>query len=372
MTLEDQAKLSLMMERFVHPNSPFSEQVYVEKEVETAEGKVKRKKISYFPVRKGMCKHKPQHSRRDCPDVTDDVFTNKHLLMHLQGKKTFAPYQISRDDKVKWVCFDVDAYDAPTDEIQAKTVSVVRKVQRMVGPHHCLVEQSGSKGYHIWVFFDQPIPTNYAFAFGHKVVGDVGIDSRLNVEVYPKQQTNTVLGNTVKLPLGIHQKTQERCFFVTSKFVPHEDQWEALASVRTVPWSWVEQNINPTPINSTKEKGEKYVPLCLTDILDRGCGEGMRDEAAFRLACYFRDRGLNEDYASLVLHAWNKHNQPPLEAMDLDNKIDSAYTKDYPYRPCLLPQFDGHCRSKCSFFNGKVQRRWFIPDKSPVGTISRD
>jgi hypothetical protein len=106
--------------------------------------------------------------------------------------------------------------------------------------------------------------------------------------------------------------------------------------------------------------------------MEQGCSEGMRDEAAFRIACYFREKEIPQKLAETSMDTWNRQNQPPLEDDDLNVKIESAYSADYPYRPCHLPAFDSSCHSACAFFERKVQNRWFSKDTSPIGVISRD
>jgi len=277
---------------------------------------------------------------------------------------------------VKWICLDLDSYsDVTEEEIQAKTLEVGKAVYKRLGAGSFLVEHSGSKGYHIWIFFTEAIDVGYAFALGHELTNGIPSDGKINIEVYPKQQSNKVFGNTVKIPLGVHQKTGNRCMFVKGDFTEHEDQWKVLSEVKTVDPEWVKKNVKKVEtvsVDNRQGQYKKYTAACLTEIMEEGCSEGVRDEAAFRIASYFHDRDIPDYMAKDAMQSWNELNEPPLDEETLDLKIESAYRSSYPWRPCHLPVFDKHCHSSCVFFERKVEKRWFKKDESPVGKISRD
>lgn len=376
--MDTKQKLQLMMDRFSHPNSRFAEQVYYDKDHMREDGTVKKAGTYFFPVRKGDCYHTPKHKQKDCPDIRDIPFTTKYLRQHLIGTKTFAPYQISDESTVKWICFDIDAYDGvDVETIQGIAIALMRQIIKMFGVNHALVEKSGSKGYHVWLFFSLPVVVEKAFALGHMIKNEVQTPENINIEVYPKQRSNKVFGNTVKIPLGIHQKTGDRCLFVNGKFEPHADQWEVLTNVETVDAQWVDENVKVVePVHKTRTNSDgtrsRYTPQCLAEIMEQGCSEGIRDAAAFRIAAYFNDKDMPEYMAEHAMTAWNKLNNPPLEDEELTTKIASGYSREYSWKPCSDQGFDPFCHSSCAFFQRKVEARWFTPNVSPVGQISRD
>lgn len=351
-----------MKDLFVHPQSFFAEQVY-----EASQG------VVFYPQRQGTCTHIPKHRARDCPNIREIEFTDRHLLMHLQGKKTYAPYQLSDEGKIKWVCIDIDGYsNISQSDLRRMALEVAATIHTMVGPKTFLVEHSGSKGYHVWMFFSEPIPVERGFALGHLIVSQVEPPPGMNLEVYPKQTKNKLFGNTVKLPLGVHQKTGNRCWIVDTKFSPYDNPWEQLQSVQRITPEWVNTHV---PFIQMEKEDRPYnnnyrVPLCFTKLLDEGGSEGVRDEAAFKIACYLRDRGIPEDLAETTLFEWNKKNSPPLDDDQLLTKIESAYGEEYRWLPCGSPAFDPYCSSSCFFFEAKVKRRWHNPNKDPRGIIS--
>jgi hypothetical protein len=308
------------------------------------------------------------------------IFTKRHAVRHLQGKKTYAPYQLSSDGKVKWLCIDIDAAEGATEEsVRSVTKSVVTSIVEYLGLNTALVEESGAKGFHVWVLFNAPVPVGKAHLLGHRLIQGIALSDNITLEVYPKQVTPKKFGNVVKLPLGVHQKTQQRCWFVDKNFEVYEDQWTRLNCVARVSSTWLEHNIEEPEVAAVRtteegESGTTYVPLCLTNILREGSPDGMWDDSAFRLSCYLRDKGIPEEYAQVMLTKWNTKNPPPDDPEKLAIKIESAYNNDYGWFPCMLQSFDKVCTSQCTFFERKVERRWknHNPKESPIGIISRD
>ena len=91
-----------------------------------------------------------------------------------------------------------------------------------------LIESSGNKGLHFWLFSEEPIACRYWRILGSWMISRIGrMPEELSWEVFPKQDIvpENGLGNLVKLPLGVHQKTGKQSLFVDiSSFEPFEDQ----------------------------------------------------------------------------------------------------------------------------------------------------
>lgn len=360
--MDNNEKIELFFERFVHDNSIFAEQKYYPD-----------MGVAYFPMREGSCTHSPRHAKKDCPDIRNIIFEKKHLLMHLQGKKTYAPYQISEDNKVKWLCLDFDSVLAEDDPLVVKTVKNACKKLSVKFENGFLLEGSGSKGYHIWIFFKEPLEAEYAYSFGHALADSIETPEEISIEVYPKQTTRRILGNTVKPPFGVHQKTGNRCWILDQETLePVEDQWESLKNVRTIRPDWVRKNYTPSPTQDVESSDSKamWAPTCLVHLMEKGGHAGFKDEPAFKLACYLRSKGIPKDLAETMLLEWNNKNSPPMRENVILTKIDSAYANDYSWRPCGLPTFDHICHSTCPFFKDKVKYRWGDKEGDPRGVIS--
>ena len=85
------------------------------------------------------------------------------------------------------------------------------------------------------------------------------------------------------------------------------------------------------------EKAEELGLKAVSEIVDidnllLGVAEGYRNEAAIRVATWYRRRGLNKDDASKELKEWNKRNIPPLPEEELESCLKHAYAREYPYK----------------------------------------
>ena len=147
--------------------------------------------------------------------------TQELLGAHLKGEVVLGSYQLSKDNTVNWVGWDVDS----------KEPAVARRyVEQICGalrdiPH--AVEFSGGKGYHVLVFLSSPMSADKAKAVAEFVRDSAGLPKtgESHVECFPKQASlskNTPLGSLLKIPLGLHPRTHNR-----SKFIDICNGWEA-------------------------------------------------------------------------------------------------------------------------------------------------
>ena len=154
---------------------------------------------------------------------------------HLEGTVTIGSYTIHLDGELRDFCswcvldFDVDkkvrntielmeseemkesAYNKELSSIKATIKALLLSLPQVgMSPDQALVEFSGNKGYHIWFFFEEPIPARNAYLFLNGVKAYFGLPPDL--EAFPKQVTaGNAYGNLIKLPLGLHKKTGKRC-----------------------------------------------------------------------------------------------------------------------------------------------------------------
>ncbi|NLH22345.1 MAG: hypothetical protein GX463_09295 [Methanothrix sp.] len=147
-------------------------------------------------------------------DINLDAI-NRHVRAQLlpQGYRfCIAVYQISRDDRVSWICYDLDNHDNSNPGVQEDVKELLAVLDSYSIPY--LLEASGSEdSYHVWVFL-VPTRTYNAFKFSRQIAAEAGI----KCEIWPKQQSinsdKAEFGNPVKLPLCIHNKTGRRSGFL--------------------------------------------------------------------------------------------------------------------------------------------------------------
>lgn len=301
--------------------------------------------------------------------------TDRDIRDHLKGRETLGLYQLSDDDRVLWLVLDVDVNSELVRQAQLSMVvavenakkhakSLARVLQGYGIPFLC--EYSGSKGYHLWVFFDEPVTAGKAQAVGRWVENQVVPPQGIAVEVFPKQSGRQSLGSLVKMPLGFHRKTKNKCEFVGPDFEPLADQWNALRQVALLTEDDLDEIIAEyglTILESIRVEstGVDYEPRavlpCFVSLMRKGVSRGMRDVAAFKLGCYLRTRGLPIEMAEAAMTAWNERNDPPMQLGLLNEKLSSSYRGSYSPFPCSEPMFDHLCDVDCKFYPSKLQKR---------------
>jgi len=162
----------------------------------------------------------------------DEPPTIEDIEAHINGRQVLGCYTLREDTSVIWVMWDVDT--KPFDEKKARNIT--RAIIDALGNIPCMVEFSGSKGYHVWVFLNEPTLAALVKPLVERVREVIGARSSgpVHVECYPKQANFDGIegyGNLGKLPLGLHPLTNERSRFVnpyTWEPLTEQEVYEAL------------------------------------------------------------------------------------------------------------------------------------------------
>lgn len=215
------------------------------------------------------------------PDRTP--ITMDDLLNHQHGYKTMGHYLVSEQDTCKFFAFDIDLEEAKPDkniywpmpgdweypeekagwtswyngdprgtwmniekltplearflvyQMRSMAHQLVRTIEETLGLRTA-VAYSGSKGLHVYAFFDEPLPASMAREMAESVIDATGgfaihrgknffkrqpgtVDhitdaQQLSVEIFPKQDSlagkDKGLGNLLRLPLGRNLKGSGR------------------------------------------------------------------------------------------------------------------------------------------------------------------
>lgn len=181
--------------------------------------------------------------------------TTELIKKHLDSEITLGSYCIGpQNDSIFLVIdFDIDTIIAksvitkPGDKkAKEKYAEALRVMQEQVkkvignlseklgiGRNQVLIEKSGAKGYHLWMFFSQPTPSLKVYKMTRVISRELELQG---YEIYPMQASadDLKVGSLIKIPLGINKKTGERCFFLDDTFEPFLDQWKALADVSAI------------------------------------------------------------------------------------------------------------------------------------------
>jgi hypothetical protein len=157
-----------------------------------------------------------------------EPFTVQVARNHLLGSITVGVYPLRLDSTVTFFAFDVDMTRRALARARG-SVSEARRLKALVATETralhqalaglgvpALIEDSGYKGRHLWVFLAQPEDAAVARAFGTLFLRVHGPRvPELAVEFFPKQASaEGGVGNLIKLPLGIHRRSGRRSRFL--------------------------------------------------------------------------------------------------------------------------------------------------------------
>jgi len=169
------------------------------------------------------------------------------LSRHLAGRQTLGVYLVRHDDRVGLCALDLDLEREAVEgaaghpERLEELASALRTAEEATAARLTelgvpfLLEDSGYKGRHFWLFFDQPVPAGEALDLGRSLRAVLApTDPLLHLEFFPKQARvrGGGLGNLVKLPLGVHKVSGRRAALLDGRGRPESRPFEAMARIR--------------------------------------------------------------------------------------------------------------------------------------------
>ena len=150
----------------------------------------------------------------DIASDSGNFLENPYIMKnHVKGQFTLGFYQISLDDTVKWICFDIDDHkgERGPEAVRAELHKLFDVLTKYGIPF--LLEASGSpNSYHIWILL-KPTKTYNAHSFSRQIASEADV----KCELFPKNKSlnkDAKFGNLVKVPLGINRKTGIRSQFL--------------------------------------------------------------------------------------------------------------------------------------------------------------
>lgn len=125
------------------------------------------------------------------------------LIEHVQGSKTYGVF--SGNVYTKFITFDIDMNEE--SENIAKQLIEMLVTEFNIPNESILTSFSGSKGIHVDILFNGIVENTIAKSFYNKVLAKLQLTTT-QVEYRPTQ------GQGVKIPLGIHRGTNNRCYLL--------------------------------------------------------------------------------------------------------------------------------------------------------------
>ena len=184
------------------------------------------------------------------------------LRRHLDGRETLGVYVLRADATVGFCVLDLDATRHALADAEGNATAVESLARALhdaglqmtshlaeLGLPHLFVD-SGHKGRHAWLFFDDPQPAGRILDLGRTLRAGVGpIDDRLAIEVFPKQARTAGkgLGNLVKMPLGVHRVSGRRAWLLDEAGCVDPHPFARLRTLRRVPTNRVRELVASAP-----------------------------------------------------------------------------------------------------------------------------
>lgn len=301
----------------------------------------------------GTYNPKTGRSRQEKKPVTD-----KTIFLHLKGKQPYGVYLLN-GKQTRAIAVDFDDTDLfpPVEFVN-------------VAQHYCLpsyIETSKSKGFHIWIFFNEKgVKAAKARMIVKHILDEIG---HPNVEIFPKRDflDNAVyFGNFINTPFfgGLVPKGKT-VFIDPYTLKPYPDQWEFLSSAERVTEDILDDIIDsnnlmvPRVDNKPEQNGSKLksgcnfgLPLCAQRMLDEGVSKFQRI-SCFRLAVHFKRLGFPNDLAVEKLKNWARKNKPEdgkriITEKEIISQTKDAYGKDYRGYGCDWEAVRSFCQPSCS------------------------
>jgi len=279
--------------------------------------------------------------------VTQDV-----IRTHLTGEITIGLYVITPvEDTCLMTIVDVDS--------RSKSMAIaLSDACRHTGleTDEFLLEASGNKGFHLWLFYDNPVPAWKALQAGKAIASSAGLLSQ--VEVFPKQEhvPQHGYGNLIKLP-GRHAKSGRFSVFFSPDLTPLNfavvETVQTLSEARMKSLSLCDERRPPPsyPYGVRQDVFDRALP-CMERIFN-GVEQGRRNICAFWLAIHLKKSGTPADLVRAILIDWNQRNRPPLQNSEVAAVVRRIFRNGYHGIGCNSSDMQAYCDpANCPFRAG--------------------
>ncbi|MDZ7371078.1 MAG: CRISPR-associated primase-polymerase type A1 [candidate division KSB1 bacterium] len=169
------------------------------------------------------------------------------IARHFAGQTTLAMYLVRMDQTVRHLVFDIDLVKSAQEFLERpeerdlwrrRAWSETRKLQQLLQTLGlpAYAEDSGYKGYHLWIFIKEPTPAEQVVKLAKKILACNRAAPEVHIEYFPAQSrvSADACGPLIKLPLGLHLLTRRRCVWVGADGLPVPDPMAELLNIRTV------------------------------------------------------------------------------------------------------------------------------------------
>jgi hypothetical protein len=192
-----------------------------------------------------------EHRDGEYAPVEGSGLTLERFLDHVRLKKTYAVYNKDNAGMVNFGLFDVDVFPrdkgwapilAAMGEKKKETALIIQTLADMGLERRNLLIEFPTVGFHLFLFFDNPVPAKALKSLMGFVLKRSGLEK---IPFYPRKVEGSPWGDRVQLPLRINRNTSRRSNFIhdLESFDPehydNEPDFSVLEEVVPIDSAWV-------------------------------------------------------------------------------------------------------------------------------------
>ncbi|WP_448583244.1 CRISPR-associated primase-polymerase type A1 [Thermocrinis sp.] len=201
---------------------------------------------------------------------------DEELMAHLEGQTVLGTYLLLPEGNTKALVIDIDGPESSETGQRAAfqvAMQMVAALQREgIIP---LWEDSGGKGYHLWLCFSKPISASALRQWAVRWVDQFRpFPEGVSVEIFPKQDYLALgaLGSLIRLPLGYHPETGRKSRWLTLEGQPASDEWAILAETPLInPQTFLPDGRQPKAEKSNQSSSDLPEPPEVIAPMVKGC-----------------------------------------------------------------------------------------------------
>jgi hypothetical protein len=226
------------------------------------------------------------------------------IRKHLNHDMTIGIF--SGKELTKFICFDIDSKE--NSENNLRELALILE-EYGIARENMLITFSGSKGFHLEVFFTKVLPVKLLKNFYFKILDELQID-KTEIEFRPS------LNQGVKLPLGINFKSGLYCFPLSPYTFTRISKEEALTVEKVDTNNFIDilldievnmidifsNDIVSNALNKGSRidfnlSGNENIKNDILAVLEAGklLKKGTRNYITFNLALYFKSLGYSKE-----------------------------------------------------------------------------
>jgi superfamily II DNA or RNA helicase len=191
---------------------------------------------------------KPRIKCGDCAHRVLLPLTDEVIYKHLAGDHTIGVYPLLEGDSCHFLAVDFDEAEWRDD-----ARAFIQSCAKLGVPAALEISRSG-QGAHVWIFFADAVSACDARRMGTAIISHTCTRTRQLMltsydRLFPNQDTMPKggFGNLIALPLQKKPRKNGFSVFVDANLQPHQDQWEYLAAIESMP----AHDIEPTILRAT-------------------------------------------------------------------------------------------------------------------------